>query len=693
MRKNNMQRTSIAILSALFLLSVLTACTPTEDPLIPRAVLFGDPDRAGLQISPDGNFISFLAPVNGVMNVWIAPTQDIEQARPVSQSTVRGIRSYFWTHTGAHLLYLQDDGGDENFMLHRVHIETGEDVNLTPFGEIPDADGNPILLPDGKNMRPRVHVEAISPQHPEEIIIGINNRDPKYFDLYRLDIVSGEMTILVENDSFSSFHIDDDYAVRLASKTTESGGTAYFAPDGSGGWTPAMAVDADDQLTTSIAGFTTDGSIMYMRDSRGRNTAALYAVDTDSGERRELASHDKADVSSILRHPRTRHAQAVAAEYDRISWQILDEDIADDFAYLATVVDGDFFVSSRTLDDAMWTVIYRTDDSPTRMYLYDRANKQTQFLFTDRTVLEETPLTKMTPVIIPARDGLELVCYLSVPRTLDKKQQGRPAEAIPMVLLVHGGPWARDRWGYNSAHQWLANRGYAVLSVNYRGSTGFGKAFANAARLEWAGKMHDDLIDAVDWAVAEGITTREQVAIMGGSYGGYATLVGLTFTPDRFACGVDIVGPSNLRTLLETIPPYWKPQLDFWADRIGDPRTEEGRALLEERSPLNYVDNIRRPLLIGQGANDPRVKQSESDQIVRVMQEKDIPVTYVLYPDEGHGFVRPENRLSFFAITEHFLAQHLHGRSEPFGKDFHNSSLTVPEGATLIPGLLDTLND
>ncbi|MBR9978043.1 MAG: S9 family peptidase, partial [Bacteroidetes bacterium] len=431
-----MKRKSIALLPVLSLLLVLAACTPTEDPLIPRTALFGDPDRTGLQISPDGNYISFLAPVNGVMNVWVAPTGDIEDATPVSQSTVRGIRSYYWTHTGEHLLYLQDDGGDENYMLHRVHIETGEDVNLTPFGEISDADGNPILLPGGKKMRPRARVEAISAQHPGEIVIGLNNRDPQYFDLYRLDIVSGELTLLLKNDAFSSFHIDDDYTVRLASKTTESGGTAYFAPDGSGGWTPAMQVDAEDQLTTSIAGFTTDGSIMYMRDSRGRNTAALYAVDTDSGERRELASHDKADVSSILRHPRTKQAQAVAAEYDRISWQVLDEDIEDDFAYLGTVVDGDFGISSRTLDDALWTVVYRTDDGPTRMYLYDRKAGQAQFLFTDRTALEEAPLTKMTPVIIPARDGLELVCYLSIPRWLDSGGSGRPAEAVPMVLLV-----------------------------------------------------------------------------------------------------------------------------------------------------------------------------------------------------------------------------------------------------------------
>ena len=264
---------------------------------------------------------------------------------------------------------------------------------------------------------------------------------------------------------------------------------------------------------------------------------------------------------------------------------------------------------------------------------------------------------------------------------------------MPLALLVHGGPWGRDEWGYNPVYQLLANRGYAALSVNFRGSTGFGKEFINAANMEWGGKMHDDLIDAVRWAIDQGIADPERVAILGGSYGGYATLVGLTFTPEVFACGVDIVGPSNLETLLNTIPPYWQPQIELFANRVGDHRTEEGRKLLQQRSPLTYVDNIRRPLLIGQGANDPRVKQAESDQIVQAMQQKEIPVTYVLYPDEGHGFARPENNLSFFAVAEAFLAECLGGRHEPPGEDFAGSSITVPAGARHIPGLREALGE
>jgi dipeptidyl aminopeptidase/acylaminoacyl peptidase len=262
-----------------------------------------------------------------------------------------------------------------------------------------------------------------------------------------------------------------------------------------------------------------------------------------------------------------------------------------------------------------------------------------------------------------------------------------PRPPVPMILLVHGGPWGRDTWGYDSIHQLLANRGYAVLAVNFRASTGFGKKFVNAGNLEWAGKMHDDLIDAVNWAVKAKVADAKQVAIMGGSYGGYATLAGLTFTPDVFAAGVDIVGPSNLVTLLNTIPPYWTPQIELFTTRVGDHRTAEGRKFLESRSPLTFVDRIKKPLLIGQGANDPRVKQAESDQIVAAMKAKNIPVVYALFPDEGHGFARPDNNVAFMAIAEAFLAQHLKGRAEPIGDAFHGSSVTIPHGRDLIPDL------
>jgi dipeptidyl aminopeptidase/acylaminoacyl peptidase len=357
--------------------------------------------------------------------------------------------------------------------------------------------------------------------------------------------------------------------------------------------------------------------------------------------------------------------------------------------FLKKQSDGELNVISRSLDDKVWIVRFIKDNGPVRFYRYDREQKTAFFLFTNRKELEPLKLAKMYPVVIDSRDGKKLVSYLSLPPWEDRG--GRPSRPLPMVLNVHGGPWGRNAWGLDGEHQWLANRGYAVLSVNFRASTGFGKAFTNAGDLEWAAKMHDDLIDAVNWAVRDSVALKDKIAIMGGSYGGYATLVGLTFTPDVFSCGVDIVGPSNLRTLLETIPPYWKPMFEMFATRVGDPRTAAGRKLLESRSPLTFADRIVKPLLIGQGANDPRVKQAEADQIVKAMQAKAIPVTYVLYPDEGHGFARPENRLSFYAVADLFLSRVLGGRSEPIGADFKNSSITAPTGAEQIPGLAEAL--
>ncbi|MDH3418654.1 MAG: alpha/beta fold hydrolase, partial [Gammaproteobacteria bacterium] len=349
--------------------------------------------------------------------------------------------------------------------------------------------------------------------------------------------------------------------------------------------------------------------------------------------------------------------------------------------------DGEIRVASRTLTDDRWVVVLISSTAPARYYLYDRNAGTTELWFEARPALADAVTTPMHSAEIESRDGLTLVSYYTLPVASDADGDGRPATPGPMVLLVHGGPWYRDFYGFNSMHQWLSNRGYAVLSVNFRGSTGFGKAFVNAGDLEWGRKMHDDLLDSIAWAVDAGIAREDQVAIMGGSYGGYATLAGLTMTPTTFACGVDIVGPSNLVTLLSTIPPYWGPMKRLFATRVGDDETEAGRELLTARSPLTYVDRIERPLLIGQGANDPRVKQAESDQIVTAMQTNGIPVTYVLFPDEGHGFARPENRLAFNATAEAFLGSCLGGRVEPIGDDLRGSSITVPVGAELMPDL------
>jgi dipeptidyl aminopeptidase/acylaminoacyl peptidase len=405
-----------------------------------------------------------------------------------------------------------------------------------------------------------------------------------------------------------------------------------------------------------------------------------------------IAEDPRADISGVLAHPTEKTVQAVSFTYARTEWKILDAALKPDFDYLETVADGEIQITGRTLDDKRWTVAYLMDNGPVRFYLYERQpERKARFLFTSNRELEQLPLVKMHPHVIRARDGLSLVSYLSLPKWADPDGDGRPDEPLPMVLDVHGGPWARDDWGYDPEHQLMANRGLAVLAVNYRGSTGFGKEFLNAAEKQWAGEMHDDLIDAVNWAVRQGIARKDKVGIMGGSYGGYATLVGLTFTPDEFACGVDIVGPSNLVTLMENPPEYWYSFMPVMRMRVGDWQTQEGRKFLESRSPLFFVDRIEKPLLIGQGANDPRVKQSEADQIVEAMNADRIPVTYVLFHDEGHGFARPENRFAFYAITEGFLAKHLGSRYEPIGDAFRGANFSIPSGEDQVPGLSEAL--
>ncbi|MGC9514343.1 S9 family peptidase [Methanocrinis sp.] len=648
---------------------------PEEDgALIPRELLFGNPDKITVRTSPDGSRISYLAPKDGVLNVWVGPIDDPGAAEPVTNDTYRGIRTYSWAYTNEHILYLQDKDGDENWRIYSVNLSGGEIRDLTPFEDV------------------QARIEKVSPNFPEEIIVGLNDRDPEYHDLYRLNIETGKMTLIQENREFLDFDIDEDYRVRFATKMTSDGGAEIFKPT-EDGWEIFSDIPPEDMITTGSVGFNKTGEILYMVDSRGRNTAALFAMDTVTGEETLIAEDPNADFSGWMRHPTDLNVQAVAFTYERKHWLVIDDSVADDLAFLKTVDDGDVEVVSRSLDDKTWIVVYVVDDGPFRYYRYDSEKKEAEFLFTNRRDLEDEPFAKMMiPVVIRSRDGLDLVSYYTLPLGSDRDGDDRPEEPLPLVLFVHGGPWSRDVWDYNPIHQWLANRGYAVFSVNFRGSTGFGKDFANAGNLEWGAKMHDDLIDAVDWAVGEGIADPDRVAIMGGSYGGYATLAGLTFTPEVFACGVDIVGPSNLTSLIETIPPYWQPEIELLATRMGDHRTEEGRRLLIERSPLNHVDEIERPLLIGQGANDPRVNQNESDQIVGAMQERGIPVTYVLYPDEGHGFARPENRISFYAVAEAFLSEHLGGRFEPVGDDFENSTITVPVGAEEVPGLEEALS-
>ena len=679
-----------------------------EPELIPREVIFGNPDHAAVKISPDGKHLSWAAPVDGVMNLWVAPADTPEEAKAITADKGRGITQYFWSYDNQHILYLQDKGGNENFSLFAVDLESGQTRSLVEDNKV------------------RVEVEGVSDKHPGKVVVALNDRVPAFHDLYIMDIASGKRELLVqhprdiEGNIVAGFVTDDDYKVRFAVAYSNDGGMVIYentqpdatlpkAGEGQSPWKEFRKVAFEDSLGTSLVGFAKDNTTVYFADSAGRDTTALYTLNLKTGERKLMAENDKADLGGALVHPTEKNIQAVAFNYERSQWQVLDKSIAPDIAKLDEMAgEGEWSVTSRSLDDTRWIVAIAASNSPVRYHLYHRnpgrtsegGNGKFTYLFTNNARLEELAekglLQEMHPVVIKARDGLPLVSYLTLPTGIDTKDAGGtpvPVQAVPMVLLVHGGPWGRDGYGYNPMHQWLANRGYAVLSVNFRASTGFGKNHVNSGNLEWGKSMQNDLTDGVQWAIDNGIAQKDKVAIMGGSYGGYATLAGLTLTPELYAAGVDIVGPSNIITLLQTIPPYWEPAKKLFYTRVGDPTTEEGKALLTAASPLTHVEKIKAPLLIGQGANDPRVKQSESDQIVKAMQAKDIPVTYVLYPDEGHGFLRPPNRMSFYGVSEAFLAEHLGGRYQPLSEDdFEGSTIQVPAGAEGVPGLKPVLD-
>lgn len=652
---------------------------PAQVPLIPRDVLFANPDRAQARLSPDGAWVSYLAPLEGVLNIWIRPADapDDAEARPLTTDRGRGVRRHWWTFSGRHIVYAQDDQGDENWRLFALDIDAGVARPLTPSGA-------------------QARIVAILPDVPGEVLVSLNDRDPTLHDLYAIDLEEGARRLLrIAPPGTSDWVVDRTGAIRLAERASRDGGIELVRPKPDGAWSLALGIPADDAVTTRVLGFGPDPSRLYLLDSRGRDTSALVRLDLASGVSRTLAEADRADLDAVLSHPATGEIQAASYVSDRRRWIAIDEGVREDLEHLAAVHDGELTIMSRSLDDRRWLVAYGDDDGPVAFYLYDRQpERSARFLFNHRDGLGSVDLSPMHIVRIPTSDGLTLVGYVTLPRHAAPglaipdgadPQHAMPAplpsEPLPMVLLVHGGPWARDNWGFNPLHQLLANRGYAVLSVNFRASTGFGKAFVNAGDREWGGRIQQDLTESVLWAIENGIADPDRVAIMGGSFGGYAAQCGLALTPDLFACGVSLVGPSDLTTLLESIPAYWAPLRALFTRRVGDISTPQGRAFLLERSPLTHAAGIRRPLLLIHGANDPRVRLSESQRMARTLDERSIPATLVVFPDEGHGLARPENNLAFVALTEVFLARHLGGRYQPIDDALSRSSAEIPIGA------------
>jgi dipeptidyl aminopeptidase/acylaminoacyl peptidase len=608
-------------------------------PLVPRQVLFGNPERVSPRISPDGKRLAWIAPDDGVLNVWVNQVgADLGEAKAVTDDRDRGIRSFFWAHDNRHLLYIQDVGGDEDWHLFSVDLDAGTTEDLTPF--------------EGVQAR----VDETDKRFPDTILVGLNRDNPQLHDVYRLDLPSGKMEKIVENPGFIGFLADADFQVRAGIAPLPDGGMVMMVRDShEDEWRELLQWGQDDSLTTSPIAFTLDGAGMLMVSSVGANAGRLVKLEIAGGETTVIAEDPQYDVGGVRLHPDTREPQVVTYIKERADHQVLDPEVEEDLQALFAVDPGDLSLTGHDDTDRTWLAAYMNDDGPVRYYAFDRDSKQATFLFEHQPALAEYQLAKMEPFSYTARDGLTVHGYLTFP-------PGGGRENLPTVLNVHGGPWARDTWGYDPEAQWLANRGYLCMQVNFRGSTGYGKDFVNAGDKEWGAKMHTDLLDAVDWAVEQGHVDRSKVAIYGGSYGGYAALAGAAFTPDVFACAVDIVGPSNLKTLIESIPAYWEPMIAQFHTRVGNPETEPD--FMWERSPLSKAGDIRIPLLIAQGANDPRVKQAESEQIVAALQEKGIDHEYMLFPDEGHGFAKPENRLKFYAHAEKFLAKHLGGRYE-----------------------------
>jgi dipeptidyl aminopeptidase/acylaminoacyl peptidase len=624
------------------LVLVLASLPALADPpaLIPRAILLGDPARTMGRISPNGDAIAYLAPSErGVLNLWVR-TLGARDDRMVTRDEHRGIRMFEWAEDGRRLLYLQDVAGEENFHLHRVDLADGSVQDLTPFDGVRAQN----LLLDGS--------------HPGELLVELNRRDPKVFDVYRIDLASAASRLDTENPGdVVTWVADPRFVIRAGVAAHADGSRSLRVRNGpDDAWRDLTSWP--DQESVQPLGFAPDGQSIYVATSVGGDVSRLVRIDATTGKEVEtLAKDPRCDVGEPVIDPRTHRLQAVSFNYARKEWKVIDPAVKADFEALAGARRGDFTITSRDRADRRWVVSHTVDDGPLQYSLYDRKKRKLSPLFVSRPELSKHPLTHRDAIVITTRDELTMVTYLTLPR-------GVPPRKLPMVLLVHGGPWERDSWGFDGVAQWLANRGYLVLQPNFRASLGFGKKYLHAGDRQWGGTMQNDLTDAVAWAIAKGYADPKRVAIMGTSYGGYAALAGLTFTPDLYACGIDVAGPSNLETLLEALPPYGSAMLGMLDLRMGDVGRD---SLFNQRvSPLFHVDRIRSPLLVGHGANDPRVPLGESTRLVDAMRSRGLPVDFVVYADEGHGFVRPENRLDFYARVEQFLARSIGGRAEPF---------------------------
>ena len=629
------------LFSSLALLALLTLLLPrparADDPLIPMEDFFRNPEQSGFQLSPNGEYISFMKPWERRMNIFVQKI-GAEEAVRVTSATERDIPAYFWSGN-ERIVYLQDRGGDENYRLYTVSTDGAESRELTPF----------------ENTRVTI-IDSLEEQD-DFILIGMNRRDQRLFDVYRLNLETGELTPLEENPGdIAGWMTDHDGKLRVAVRSDGVNTSLLYRDKEDEPFRNILTTDFRESVSPLF--FTFDNTKLYVASNLGRDKSAIFVFNPRTVEHEELLfEHPDVDVSSLFRSRKRKVITGTGFTTDRFRYHFFDEERAALQKELEERLPGDeVVVASMSRDETKVLVYAGSDRTRGTYFFFDRETKDFRKLAELAPWLPKERMAPMTPVSYVSRDGLTIHGYLTLP-------PGREPKNLPVVIHPHGGPWVRDGWGFDPQVQFLASRGLAVLQMNFRGSTGYGRAFWEAGFKEWGRSMQDDVTDGVLWLVEQGIADPKRVGIYGASYGGYAVLAGLAFTPDLYACGVDYVGVSNIFTLLETIPPYWELGRQMLYEKIGHP--EKDKELLKAASPVFHADRITAPLFVAQGANDPRVKKAESDQIVEALRSRGIEVEYMVKENEGHGFRNEENRFDFYRAMERFLATHLGSLSEP----------------------------
>eukprot|EP01133_Synstelium_polycarpum_P011795 gene11795-13755_t len=636
------------LFSFMVLILGLQMARAQEIPLLDRELFFGNAKISSGQLSPDGKYISFMKEYNGIMNIWVKSfNEPFEKARPLTGSK-RPLHGYFWTKDGKYVLYTKDKDGDENLNIYAV-----DPIAASAGG-----------VPESRNLTPLKDIAAeifmVSRKNPDLLMVGINDRDKAWHDLYSLEISTGKLTKIYENkERIKGYNFDWDENLRILTKTDEKGNSQMLYKQGD-----KLSPIYETSVTESagVSGWNADNSRFYLESNKGDlNLSSLFLMDPLTRQLTKIESDPKGkvDFGNLFLDRNTRKIISTSYTSDKTETYWKDKTWEANYKYLQSKFPGrEVNFSSTTQDYSKFLISVWGDKYAPEVYFFDTKTKALVFQYAPKPTLKkvEQYLSAMIPVSYKSSDGLEIPAYLTIPA-------GSNGKNLPVVVLVHGGPKGlRDDWGYDPEVQFLANRGYAVLQPNFRASGGYGKHFLNAGDLQWGKLMQDDITWGVKYLIEKGIADKSRIAIMGGSYGGYATLAGLAFTPELYAAGVDIVGPSNIFTLLESVPAYWESGRAFLYGMVGDPKTEQGKQRIKEASPLFSADKINKPLLIIQGANDPRVKQAEADQIVVALREKGKKVAYLLANDEGHGFAKPVNKMAMYAETEKFLSEVIGGR-------------------------------